>query len=89
MAKVPNFDDVIDELNTAPENFVVLELGGQQAFILLAQLQLALRHPGNTGQTADWAREVAGDLEARLSQLGPNLARICKLGWDPNYDERN
>jgi hypothetical protein len=55
------------------------------AVTLIAQLQLALRHPSNTGPSADQARYFAAYL---INQLNPPeaLSKLLNAGWDPNQD---
>ena len=66
---------------------VTLELTGLQALCLLGTIQLACRHPGNTGPTRriveTWAR---AELQPAVS-LTPALTRIAEMGWDPECDE--
>ena len=40
-----------------------LKLKPFEAFVLLAQIQLALRHPGNSGQSATTAKRIALKLQ--------------------------
>lgn len=51
------------------------------AWALLAQLQLALRHPNNTGQVAELAEAFARSLQERLGLTGA-LAAVAEQGWD-------
>jgi len=64
---------------------VQVELGPGYAFILIAQLQLALRHPGNTGIPAGIAREVINGLRMQLPVAAQPL---IDMGFDPQFDER-
>jgi len=53
------------------------------AVALIAHLQLALRHPGNTGETTTIVREFISKLTSRLPvELWP----IIQCGFDPRYD---
>jgi hypothetical protein len=47
----------------------------------LSQIQLALRHPNNTGVTAEWAREFGKTLESAVS-VSPGLAQLAQLEWN-------
>lgn len=62
-----------------------MEIGRSLGFILLGQLQLALRHPANTGPTAEAAEQFARHLQSVLG-MPPQLAAIAEQGWDPGYD---
>ena len=51
-----------------------------QAWILFCHLQLALRHPENSGPCAELAREIALMLEKALA-TSPALQQIAAMGW--------
>mgnify|MGYP003576530741 CR=1 FL=1 len=53
-----------------------------QAWYLLANLQLALRHPGNTGSAAAFARELGENIQSRLCKGRPAMAEIAQRGWN-------
>ena len=57
---------------------VNLHLEGPQAFMLVAELQLALRHPGNTGTAAEVARSV---IRVIGDTLGPEARVLIERGW--------
>jgi hypothetical protein len=65
---------------------VMLELTKVQAWILASELQLALRHPGNTGPSALIAREIAKRIHGELATT-PTLRSVAAKGWDPQFDE--
>ena len=57
---------------------------------LCANLQLALRHPGNTGPAADTARTMVDRLRAELLARGFTAhAEIIALGDDPANEQVN
>jgi hypothetical protein len=59
-----------------------------EAFILLAVLQLALRHPNlaDTGAiAAAFARNLAENIEQRLC-VTPVLQEVARQGWNPEHD---
>lgn len=53
-----------------------------EAFMLLAVLQLALRHPGLDGAAGSFARELAENIQERLC-VTPALKEVARLGWEP------
>lgn len=55
-------------------------------FILIAQLQLALRHPDNTGSSAEIARDLATNLTEILCIFVPEAREMIEQGWEPAYD---
>lgn len=57
-----------------------LTLKRSEAFLLLSQLQLALRHPENTSYAAEWARPFADTLASAVS-VSPAIAEIVRRGW--------
>lgn len=57
-----------------------------QLFILIAQLQVAQRHPGNTGDSAIAALEMGKRLAEILYQVVPEARATIEQGWDQSYD---
>lgn len=53
---------------------------------LVAQLQLALRHPGNRGEPARETRRVIDDIINTLGATEPRVAELLRLGDDPGQD---
>ncbi len=72
---------------------VNIQTDGMTAFMLIAQLQLALRHPGNDGESAEKIRDLAIDLQNQLILRSSELKPILDKGWHPEFDldidERN
>ncbi len=75
----------LEELQSLPP--ISLDIDGAVAFTLLAQLQLALRHPANDRAAAAIARTVAQEIEHCLAPTGPALAELIRRGWDPDHDQ--
>lgn len=57
-----------------------------EAFMLLALLQLVLRHPRLPTSTAEFARGLAKNIEKRLC-ITPALKECVRRGWETEYDE--
>ena len=53
---------------------------------LIGQLQLAFRHPGNTGPSRTMAEELVRDLIERLDPDHGELYDIFMQGFDPQFD---
>jgi hypothetical protein len=54
---------------------------------IVANLQLALRHPDNVGEAARVAREIIDQLITRLEKLElPATVALLRLGDDPESD---
>jgi hypothetical protein len=63
-----------------------LELSASEQSILLAQLQLALRHPNNADNSGI-TRNIAKRLQDNLAKAGPFTCEMWKRGWQSQYDE--
>lgn len=57
------------------------------ALAIIGNLQLALRHPANTGPSARTARYFCQEIICRMREAGfVANAEIARLGGDPAYD---
>ncbi len=65
---------------------IQLELSPDQAFCLVATIQLALRHPGNRGPTSKVAEAIGRALQDGLAAQDAELGRLCERGWHPVFD---
>ena len=63
---------------------IELNLRPSSAFMLLANLQLALRHPQNTGAAAKLAQDVCRIIETHFSKY-PAMSDLMKRGWYEQY----
>jgi hypothetical protein len=73
-----------------PADYVLpLHLNMLMLLTLVANLQLALRHPGNTGPSAEAARGIIDGIIDRVRDDGyPAHAELMELGNDPAYDTK-
>lgn len=55
-------------------------------YILIANIQLALRHPNNTGASAEIAREIALNMTEAVCAHIPEARESIEQGWNPAYD---
>jgi hypothetical protein len=60
---------------------VTVRLSAIQAWGVLANLQLALRHPENSGPTGEWARQVALALQEIVAPPGTARRELAEAGW--------
>jgi hypothetical protein len=66
------------------------KLDFMQVQFIIANMQLALRHPGNTGVCAEFARKLIAQLIDQVTQIGfPHTALMLELGSDPEEDLPN
>lgn len=66
---------------------VVLTLDPSTILCLIASVQLALRHPGNTGESARRMRGLIDTLIGRIGEIEPRLAELLRMGDDPKNDK--
>jgi hypothetical protein len=80
-----NTDDIIHKIGNSTE---ILEFGTTpaRAFMLIGHLQLALRHPSNTGASAAFARQMADNLTDAICHYIPEARELIEQGWHPGYD---
>ena len=71
------------KLQTLP---VQVDLDGMIAHAILCQIQLALRHPGNTGELARLAKKAALDIQRGICSSVPELEPLLEAGWNPQMD---
>lgn len=64
-----------------------LDIDPRLMLVVVAELQLALRHPENTGPTRRKIERLTRDWQAWLVELEPDLAEVLELGWNPEYDQ--
>jgi hypothetical protein len=79
------FAEALERL-TARAPSLKLDLDWQTTVVLVAQVQLALRHPGNRGPSAELARTFLDTLIARVEEVEPTVARCLRMGDDPQHD---
>ena len=80
-----NPDEIIHAIGESTE---ILEFGTTpaRAFILVSQLQLALRHPHNQGASAAFTRQIANNLTDAICHYIPEARELIEQGWDSAYD---
>lgn len=79
------FSAALDRLQqNHPE--VVLRMQWTTLTVIISQMQLALRHPGNKGWSAkratDWLKKIIDMVE----KLEPDLAIALRMGFQPEHD---
>lgn len=77
------FSDLI-----AQRQAIELRISPLEAWCVMAQIQLALRHPNNTGIARMYAEIVARQLQSAIA-ITPALAQIAEMGWCPTFDVEN
>lgn len=81
-------DELMDmaakEFAAAGESLHEMVFSSSKLWILVGQLQLALRHPNNTGPTAEWARHFIELIAEDIAPEGSARAELLKRGWPEN-----
>lgn len=80
-----NHSEILAKLGNS-QNLIEFATTPGRAFILVAQLQLALRHPGNTGEGATVAYQIAQNLAKAICSYVPEAKELIDQGWNPAYD---
>lgn len=73
------------ELLTKQAQRLVISMTPIEAWCLLCQVQLACRHPENTGPTRDIAIKIARQFQQRIASSGA-LAIVAERGWHKEFD---
>lgn len=77
--------DCLDKLNLITDP-VVLEMSFVDAFVLICQLQLALRCPGNNSESARLTKEMCQKLQTGLASRVPEAFAVLERGWHSEFD---
>jgi hypothetical protein len=87
VTKIEIEDAAVAQLEAAAEQIVRFEVDLITALAMVANLQLAARHPLNTGPSARRAREVVDTVKQALRAGGlESVLAMVELGDDPHYD---
>ena len=64
-----------------------MDLDWGTAIAILGNLQLALRHPDNRGDSAAAARAFCDSLISNIERVVPELGPLLRMGDDPQHDQ--
>ena len=80
-------ENILAELMNAPDSIVPVNLDVFSAMAICASLSLALRHPLNSGATAEITRRFVFGVRDKFNEMGmPYHAKMIELGMDPAHD---
>jgi len=83
----PRFESAFVELVTELyDRKLTVELTLPVAVMLVAQVQLALRHPDNTGASVGFVRRFLDDLIDQIAAGDETLLTGLRAGFDPAHD---
>lgn len=78
-----------EESKRATRFHVVLELSAAMAVSLVGHLQLAMRHPANTGPTVDSMKELIAGIREQFKEAGLNTTvEVIDLCFDRSMDRK-
>lgn len=82
-----NPDEIISRIGNSTE-IIEFATTPARAFCLIGHLQLALRHPGNTGASTEVARQIIDHLAEAISTVTetPEVKTIVEAGYNPTFD---
>lgn len=83
--KVNAMKEGIERLEKA-HGFFSLEVDFSTLAVLIAHVQLALRHPANKGHSAKVATDMIHRIIAILGEREPVIGELLRLGFDPSHD---
>jgi hypothetical protein len=75
------------EFEALKDKRITIETTALSAWVFVSQVQLALRHPKNTGPSTKIARALAEKIIEQVAPPGTALREVAERGWNPNYDE--
>lgn len=76
------FGKVRHDLAKLRTRTIVLRFNGLEAWLLLVNLQLALKHPENNGESAGMTEAIARRIQAVIADT-PELKELAEMGWQP------
>ena len=76
----------MESFNLGNQHVATVDFDVLLACVLIAQIQLATRHPKNTGLGRQIAEEFARELQKRVIEVAPENAKVLEMGWNPTFD---
>lgn len=65
---------------------IELKIDVNTAICIIANIQLATRHPKNTGPSRRISESFARELQKIVERNRPELAAVIEMGWNPDFD---
>lgn len=87
MMDIKRYEDKVAEImkDTTPLP-VVIDI--QQAWLLIAGLQLAYKHPGIGQALANHLEHVGRQFQQAIVEVRPDADELIEMGWNSEYDQR-
>lgn len=76
----------MQEFNISNQHVATVDFDLVTAVCVIAQLQLASRHPKNNGPSRELAEVFARTLQQKIAEVAPENAAIMEMGWNPDFD---
>jgi len=65
---------------------ISIEIDCVAGICIIAQIQLASRHPDNVGESKRMAEVFARHLQEKISEAMPDIATVLEMGWHLEFD---
>ncbi len=75
------------EMNQNGRKLMPLEVDLATIFAVCGQIQLAARHPSNTGSSALVGQQFVDTIAIHVSKLCPAVSESIRRGWLEEYDQ--
>lgn len=72
--------------NIGAQHVVTVDFDVTLSVCLIAQIQLACRHPKNLGASREIVEGFARMLQQEVSKVAPENDVVMEMGWNPDYD---
>lgn len=76
----------MDTVNLSNQYVGSIDLDIVTAMCIIGQIQLASRHPANTGESAAIAASFARQLQEMVVAVAPKNEQLIEKGWNPDFD---
>lgn len=83
--ELQELEQMFRELQNHPP--VMLQLNAIDAWTFISLIQIALRHPGSVGETADAVKEAMLKMQNSML-LTERMKEYLNRGWEPEYDRQ-
>lgn len=75
-----------DAAKLLKNTMIPLDIDAMSIVIIIAQIQLSLRHPKNNGPGATEARKIAEHLQQLIAGIDSTIDAIIQMGWNRDFD---
>ena len=84
-ATISELNQLFEKLQSS-DFMINLSVNLINGFVLVGQLQLALRHPANEGESSKRMKQFAQDLIDAIASEVPDARQYLEMGWHSEFD---